>query len=268
MILRSITAAGLALIMALPLAKPAEAGAWDQTAGQGLLISSFSYYQVGVQGYNQFGRPTGKGTYIQEEFSPYLEYGLTDRWTIGLQPRLQAITQSGLPGTGHAYGLVQLNLFARYQIYRDDNNAFAAQGQIGVPGTASVRVPQLAMPSGEYEARLLYGHNLTLAGVPAYLDVEAAYRLESDGYADQIRGDATLGVTPFQNWQILAQSFNTISVGHAVPGQSDYDLYRVELSAVYSITKALAVQVGAWHDVGGRNIALGNAGVAALWWRF
>ncbi|HQT37998.1 MAG TPA: hypothetical protein PK231_01145 [Acidocella sp.] len=262
---RLILAAGLLLTGVVQ----AHAGAWTQSAGNGIMIGTFSYYQVGVQGYNQFGRATGRGTYTQEEFAPYVEYGLTNDWTIGAQPRVQAVTQSGLPGTGHSFGLVQLNLFARYQLYRDDKNAWSVQGQIGIPGTATVRVPQLAMPGGEYEARLLYGRNFTLgSNIHGYFDAEAAYRLESDGYADQFRGDITVGVMPFKNWQVLAQSFNTVSIGHAVPGESDYNLYRVELSAVYNVTRALAVQLGAWHDAGGHNIALGNAGIVALWWRF
>lgn len=259
----------LVTVLLLTGAAQAHAGAWNQSAGNGIMIDTLSFYRVGVQGYNQFGRAAGRGTYTQEEFAPYVEYGLTNDWTIGAQPRLQAVTQSGLPGTGYSFGLVQINLFARYQLYRDDKNALSVQGQIGGPGTATVRAPQLAMPSGEYEARLLYGRNFTIGNdIPGYFDAEAAYRLKSDGNADQFRGDVTVGITPYKNWQIMAQSFNTVSVGHAVAGESDYDLYRVELSAVYNVTRAIAVQFGAWHDAGGRNIALGNAGVIALWWRF
>ncbi len=247
----------------------AMAGAWPEAPGQWLDINTLSYYQVSVNGYNEQGRPTGNGTYSQVEFSPYVEYGLTDRWTIGVQPRLQEVTQSGLPGTASSYGLVQANLFARYQLYRDDQNVVSVQGQFGAPGVANNRNPLLVQPNAEYEARLLYGRNLAIAAsLPAFIDAEAAYRVEANGVADQFRGDVTVGLKPSPNWLILAQSFNTVSVGSAVPGETNYNLYRVELSVVRDISEHASLQLGAWHDVAGHNIALGDAGVLALWLRF
>lgn len=245
------------------------AGAWPQASGQWLMINTLSYYQVAVQGYNQFGKQTGTGIYRQTEFAPYIEYGLTPRVTLGLQPRLQSLSQSGLPNTGHAFGLVQANLFARYEAFRDDLNVISIQGQVGIPGKATPTPPELAQPGAEYEARLLYGRSLTLPGsLPAFIDVEPAFRFEEDGAANQFRGDVTFGIKPDPDWLILLQSFNTVSSGHAASNGSDYDLYRVELSVVRNLTTATAVQFGVWHDAGGRNIALGNAGLLALWLRF
>jgi hypothetical protein len=247
----------------------ASAGAWPEAAGHWLDINTFSYYQVAVQGYNQFGKPTGTGTYRQSEFAPYIEYGLTDRVTLGFQPRLQIITQSGLPGTGHSFGLVQANLFARYEVFSDGLNIFSVQAQAGIPGAANNRNPELPMPNAEYEARLLYGRSLALGpSLPGFINAEAGYRLEGDGAADQFRGDLTLGLNPVAHWQVLAQSFNTVALGTPKPGESGYDLYRVECSVVRDISPHAAVQLGAWHDAGGRNIALGNAGILALWLRF
>ncbi len=247
----------------------AYAGAWPQAAGSGQLINTFSYYEVNVQGYNSIGKPAGHGSYTQIEYAPYLEYGLTNRWTIGAQPRVQELSQIGLPGTGRAFGIVQFNMFARYTLYRDDWNAVSAQGQLGIPGTATKAPPTLAQPNAEYEARLLYGHGFVLPnGWPGFLDAEGGFRLESNGNASQVRADATIGVTPVTNWMILAQNFNTISVGTAVPGSIDYNLNRVELSVLHTLGPRFSVQFGAWDDVDGRNISRGDAGIAALWVRF
>ena len=259
------------LAVFLPVLAPAAAyaGAWAQPQGQGQVINTFSYYEVNVQGFNALGRPSGQGEYTQLEYSPYVEYGLTNRWTVGLQPRLQYVTQSGLPGTGHTLGLVQMNLFARYEFYRDDWNALSIQGQVGIPGAATGISPELAQPNAEYEGRFLYGHDFNLPNDwSAFLDVEAAYRLETDGNANQVRGDGTLGFSPSSRWMILAQSLNTVSVSQALPGDFDYNLNRVEISAVYNFTNEWAIQFGAWRDVAGKNISLGNAGIVALWYQF
>ena|ERR1700733_12325695 len=259
------------LAVFLPVLAPAAAyaGAWAQPQGQGQVINTFSYYEVNVQGFNALGRPSGQGEYTQLEYSPYVEYGLTNRWTVGLQPRFQYVTQSGLPGTGRTLGLVQMNLLARYQVYRDDLNALSIQGQVGIPGAATGISPELAQPNAEYEGRVLYGRNFSLPhGWPAFLDVEAGYRLETDGNANQVRGDGTLGFVPSSRWTILAQSFNTISVSQALPGDFNYNLNRVEISAVYGLTKKASIQFGAWRDVAGKNISLGTAGIVALWYQF
>jgi hypothetical protein len=259
----------LALMSGLATPAAALAGAWPEPQGQTLVINTLSYYQVAVQGYNQFGKPTGKGVYRQTEFAPYIEYGLTPTLTLGFQPRVQAISQSGLPNTGHSFGLVQANVLLRDTLYEDDTNVISLQGQIGVPGNATSGPPQLAQSNAEYEARLLYGHNLTLpGGLAGFIDIEPAYRFEENGSANQFRGDVTLGVKPDSDWLLLAQSFNTISNGHAQPGEADYNLYRLEVSAVRNLNQTVAVQFGAWHDAGGKNISLGNAGVVALWLRF
>lgn len=264
--MRRAVLSSLALV-ALPVA--AHAGAWPEQAGHWLMIDSLSYYQVGVSGYDTFGRPAGTGTYKQTEFSPYIEYGLNNLWTIGMQPRVQYVTQSGLPGTKSTFGLVQWNLFLRRVLYRDDWNVLSAQGQVGIPGAANGNEPLLAQPNAEYEARLLYGRSFTLPnGWRGFTDLEAGYRVETHGWADQVRADGTIGLNLTPNWLVMAQSFNTVSVGRAAPGGSDYDLYRVELSAVRALTPHVSLQFGAWHDVAGRRIALGNAGIVAIWLRY
>lgn len=255
------------LLLALPQA--ALAGAWPQEAGHGQLINSFSYYEVNVDGYNGLGKPSGRGTYTQLEIAPYLEYGLTDRWTIGGQPRVQEVTQTGLPFTGHSFGLVQFNIFARYTLYNDDYNAVSVQGQAGIPGAATSHDPILAEPNAEYEGRALYGRGLVFPnGWTGFIDTEAGYRFETNGNANQIRADFTFGVTPVPKWNVFAQSFNTFSTSGAQPGAIGYNLYRVEISVVHTLTPSTAIQFGVWDDVGGHNISRGDAGIVALWFQF
>ncbi len=250
-------------------ASAAHAGAWPEPSSHWLGIDTFSYYRVQVDGFNQLGEPAGRGRYTQYEISPYIEYGLTNRWTIGLQPRAQYVVQSGLPGTGHALGLVQLNLFARYALYQDGWNVLSVQGQYGIPGAQNVPRPELAQPGAEYEARLLYGHGFKLpSGMNGFIDAETGYRIEVGGWADQLRADVTAGLRPTADWLLLAQSFNTVSLGHASSTGADYNLYRIQLSVVHDLTPHVALQVGVWRDMAGRNIALGNAAVAAIWLRF
>jgi protein XagA len=259
----------LGCCLLLGVQRKAQAGAWNEPQGSWLDINTLSYYSVPVRGYNQLGQPAGNGTYKQIELSPYIEYGLTPDWTLGVQPRLQEVIQSGLPYTASAFGLVQFNSFARYQIYRGDHDAFSVQGQIDIGGVQTGLVPQVAETNTEYELRLLYGHGFELKdGWTGFINVEGAYRFETQGWADQVRADVTLGLRPRQDWMLLLQSFNTIAATAASPGQPQYNLFRVEASVVHDLNDHVAIQFGAWHDAGGYHIALGNAGIVALWLRF
>lgn len=266
-----LVASSALLVVAFALGGPlpAWAGAWNEGEGHWLDVNTLSYYAVTTDGYNQLGQKSGSGRYQQIEINPYIEYGLTDKWTIGIQPRVQEIQQSNLPGTARAFGLVQFNTFVRFQLYRDNWNAWALQEQVDFSGVQTGTEPQLVQPNTEYETRLLYGRNFDLPGNwNGFADLEAAYRFETQGWANQIRLDIAVGVHPRPGWMILAQSLNTIGVTTPAPGQPDYNLYRVELSVVHELTPHIAVQIGAWHDAGGRDISLGNAGIVALWFRF
>lgn len=249
----------------------AEAGAYPRDPGTWLVISQFDYAVSDTKGYDPQGHQTGRGTYTQIEFSPYIEYGLTPDWTLGLQPRTQLASLKNDAGGqgGTSAGLAQVNLFARYTVYRWDFDVLAVQAQYGVPGFAGRNNPQVASPWAEYEARLLYGHDFTLSDdLGGFVDAEIAYRLNAGHSADQIRTDLTLGLRPSPEWLVLAQAFLTFGLRNNVGNGNDYDQYRLQLSVVRQLTDDIWLQVGGWHDVGGRNVARSNAGIVALWFRF
>jgi hypothetical protein len=249
----------------------ARAGAWSEDADHWLVINQFDYYQADVQGYNQQGRPAGHGTYKQFEFSPYIEYGVTPDLTIGSQPRLQYVNlQDGAPGGGSNNGVVQVNLFARYSIYKWDFDVLSFQAQFDIPGAANHPQPQVALTNLESEARLLYGHSFDMLpwSWTAFFDGELAFRYIAGAQASQTRWDMTLGVRPQPDWLVLFQTFFTFGLHNQRGTGADYDLYRLQLSVVKQITDNISLQIGGWHDAGGRNIALGNAIIAAIWFRF
>jgi hypothetical protein len=46
---------------------------------------------------------------------------------------------------------------------------------------------------------------------------------------------------------------------------NDYNLVRLQLSAVYAFTPTISVQVGGFSDVDGKNTGEGNGALLALW---
>lgn len=259
----------LALLLAvMPVA--ARAGAWPEESQHWLVINQFDYFQAPVQGYDQRGNPSGRGTFKQFEFSPYIEYGVTPEWTVGMQPRFQyADLRAGPTNSGSTTGTAQVNLFARYTLYKWDFDVLSFQAQFDTPGFANHHNPQVAEPNAEYEARMLYGHSFNLPWKwTGFLDAQLAYRRDAGPPADQIRWDTTLGIRPRPDWLVLVQTFFTFSLHNQTGVGPNYDLYRLQLSVVKQISDSVFLQLGGWHDMGGRNIALGNAVIAAIWFEF
>lgn len=252
------------------LAAPATtlAGAWPQPAGQVQAIEQFTYYQTQTQGFDAEGRPAGRGSYRQIDVSPYVEYGLTDRLTLGMQPHLQTAWNTTGSGTKTSAALVEFDLFARWTLARHAGDVLALQGMTGVPGAASPPSSQLANRHAQYEARLLWGHGFRLGSMSGFTDLEAGYRARMGPDANEVRLDATVGVRPARSWLLLAQSFTTLGLRDNRPTGADYTITKLQVSAVYSVSRHVAVQGGFYSELAGRNVSPGNAGLVALWLTF
>ncbi len=256
-----------AAVLGTPVA--AWAGAWPQPPGHWEAIEQFTYYQTQTQGFDSQGRPAGTGTYHQLEFSPYIEYGATDRLTIGIQPRVQEVWSSSAAGTKRSDGLAEFNLFARWTLATYAHDVFAVQGNAGLPGAATASNPEVAYRNAEYEARALWGHSFDFGGgMSAFTDLEAGYRARMGPDADEVHLDATAGFRPVARWLLLAQSFTTLGLRDNAPTGANYTITKLQISAVYSVTQNVAVQAGFYSELAGRNVSLGNAGLVALWLNF
>ena len=51
-------------------------------------------------------------------------------------------------------------------------------------------------------------------------------------------------------------------------GGADYDVYKLQLSVVHDLDESVALQLGGWREVAGRNAGGGNALFGAFWLRF
>lgn len=253
----------------------AEAGAWTQEAGSGQIINTFTYYTLS-SGFGPDGEEIDQNRFAKIEYSPYIEYGVTDTLTIGAQPFLQIIEQDRADGSVENAGLADVELFARQRLWEGENAVLSIQGLISVPGGYD---PEANLPLGkghvDVEARVLWGGGHEIKGVSMFYDVAAAYRKRFGGPSDEVHVDVTLGLTPWAGWQFLLQSFNTIGVGKADPGNTtdrgsvlEFDRHKLQLSVVRDLTERVAVQVGGFSEFAGRNTGQGNGGFVALWVNF
>ena len=242
------------------------AGAWTQKAGEGQLISQATYYTASG-GFDGNGLPLSGDLFTKAELSFYIEYGLTDQWTIGAQPRLQYIRSAGPGFDAERFASGDWDFFLRRQVVRKGRYAVSAQGLLKVGEAYSMRSPASGNGAQEVEARVAFGRSIGRSWLgEGFVDVAPALRWRSGGYADQVRLDGTLGWTvPRMKGQVLAEVHNTFGVG---VGKADYDLTRVQITHVRPVWRRLSAQIGGYREIAGRGIAQGNGAILGFWFEF
>jgi hypothetical protein len=259
---------GMSVVLALA-PSPALAGAWPQPEDGGQVVFNALPFQTRLQGYNRAGQPAGTGTDRRLETSIYWEHGVTDRWTVGMQPRLQAIWMHDQSGRSQNFGMAEEKVFSRYTLYRGDWNVFSVQGQIGAPGIAQHNTPRLAEPNAAYEVRAMYGHAFTLpAGMSGFLDLQAAFNYRPGPPADEMTYKVTGGIRVAPGWLVMGQTVSTIGLRNARGTGPDYSIHRALLSLVVDLAPHWQVEVGYIKELGGRHVALGQGVLGALWYRY
>jgi protein XagA len=243
------------------------AGAWTLPQGTGQWLAmltaatSTSYFSGGLAStprYNKF------------EAEALIEYGITDRLTAIFNPGLQSINIAA-PTNAERAGLGYIEFGARYGFLEFQDWVVSGQATLRLPGTTDTSNPAaIGYTDVETDLRALVGHNFTFGDMPAFFDLEVAQRERTAGNPSEFRADATLGVNVLPQWLLLAQSFNVISEGaeNTTYDGGSYEYYKLQLSAVYSLTPTWELQGGGYTTYAGRNALQENGMIFGVWHQF
>jgi hypothetical protein len=258
-------APGAVLVSLLAATGPAFAGAWTLKSGDGQVILGTILNQA-HDAFDGQGNANPTPRYRKIEAQALLEYGVTDKLTVMLGPGFQHIDIAP-PVSAERRGAGYTEFGARFRFLESEDWVFSLQGLMRAPGTSDTNNPAAVGYTGmEFDARILLGGNLSIAGLPAFVDVELAQRFR-DTAPDEFRADATLGIRMAPQWQIWLQSFTVI----AESGSELFPVYnysKLQLSAIYDINKDWSAQLGAFATLFGHNALQENGLVAALCYRF
>ena len=243
------------------------AGAWtlDAGTGQAALIGTLSQAS---QIFDWKGNVTSAPRYTKFELQGLLEYGATDRLTVMFLPQMQHV-DIDIPGNPNRTGLGYTEFGGRYQVLSGPNWVFSGQATVRVPGTFDTGNPAAIGYTGfETDIRALFGYSFSVAGMPAFVDLQVAQRFRFGGPPDEFRFDATLGLRPAPNWLLLAQSLNVVSEGSGTLPFTSYNYHKLQLSVVYQLTPRWAVQFGGFTTFAGRNALQENGVLLGTWYKF
>jgi hypothetical protein len=255
----------LALPLVLAFGHGARAGAFMEPEGQGQFIAGVGYTE-GSRRFDQNGRTVAAPSFRKAEAGFYLEYGLTSWLSLVLAPTLSDAHEAANSVTGSdssAFG-------ARLQIYGAPGQVIAVQALAEPPLGAGSRATQVADGGARtlgVDARLLFGQDFPLFGLPAFADIEPGAHVRADPFPTEARLDVTLGIRARPNLLVLVQDFSSAapSSGPLIPRQS---YSKVQVSAVYDLSPRWSVQVGAVRTIAGRDAARETGPLGGLWYRF
>jgi protein XagA len=259
-------AAGLGLLGVLGSPCPAFAGAWTLPAGSGQagVITTVSSATRGFDGSGLTPTPR----YDKTEVQGLIEYGITDQLTVIGSPGLQHIDIAA-PTDARRTGLGYTELGGRYRLLQADSWVLSGQATMRVPGTNDTSNPAAIGYTGvETDIRGLFGYSFAFRDLPAFVDLQVAQRFRAGGPPSELRADATFGVQVAPQWLLLAQSFNVVSEGAGNAPFASYEYYKLQLSAVYSLTKSVSLQLGGFTTYAGRNALQENGMILGVWYKF
>lgn len=243
------------------------AAAWTLPQGSGQVLATVTA-STSTSAFNDGGGLFAVPRYDKLDADALLEYGLTDQLTLMLQSGLQHVDIAS-PVDAARTGLDYTEFGARYQFFQADGWVLSGQALLELPGTTNQWNPAaIGYTDVEGDFRVLLGKGFSIAALPAFVDLEVAQRQRGDGAPDEFHADGTFGVQVLPRWLILAQSFNVISEGAGGPVFGKYDYFKLQLSAVYSVTSDWAVQGGAFTTYAGSNALQENGVVLGVWRKF
>jgi hypothetical protein len=246
----------------------ASASPWAKADNALLIISRANYFNADL---TPTSAPDGtiENRFQRIDSNTYIEFGLTDEVTIGGKAVFG--TSWLMRGTDieTATGFSEVEVFGQYQFYHSGKDVSAVRIAASRPSNFSSGArPELQSDGADIDASILYGRNLLSRQLKIFAAIDAGYRKRFGQAADQVRLQTTLGVEPGKHFLLLIDTFATLSLRNEEVGGADFDIVKIQPSALWRISNRWGVQAGVTEEVYGRNISLGRTYFIGIWSSF
>ncbi|MFC4724199.1 hypothetical protein AB6B38_06045 [Glycocaulis abyssi] len=255
--------AACAPLLAAVLAGEAQAGAWTQKRGDGILLTGYSTHWLVAPG----------GTRLRKsEVSFYAEYGLLDRVTLVGRLALQSLNETRAAPDDVSDSAFRSALIAiggteaglRFKLLEAGPWALSTQLSRTFESAGENRNNQrFGTGGGDVEVRLLAGRGF---GRDSFVDVQIARRSLAERGGEEWRLDTAIGVPVSLRWRVMAETFS-VSAGSR-PGIPAYSGHRTQISAIYDAPAGFSISAGILATLQTENSARETAGLVRLWRRF
>ena len=220
----------------------AEAGAYLDPPGQGEIITAAAFSNS-TQFFDDSGKLIPIPAYQKFDLGTYIEYGLSDRVTLILQPFADIAHQGVVQPVPPVAATTDFG--ARFGLASFGSTVISVQVLAHLPltdtSTASGLFDQDRAPGADF--RLLLGQGFQIDTMPGFLDMAVSHTWLGDGLPDEWHADATVGVRPTPRFLLLLASYATISNdGGAVC--APWYWMKLQPSIVYDLSQQWSVEGG------------------------
>lgn len=274
--LKSIAAA---VVLNLFLTGALSASAWTSEKGHGQAILTTSWFETN-RGYDMSGKLQRfgfNGRFRKFDVNPYVEFGVSNRTTVLVNAFVPSLRYSNDYGEARSAGLGDVETGVRHRLTsRSARTVVSVQGLIAFPTYSVDRTPPPGNHQIDYEPRVLVGRGYQLETANLFWGAETAMRFRTGAPADQWRMDGTVGAGVHRRLMLMGQVFGIMGLRNGAkfgPGtnpnvQSDFDMFKVQTSAVFRVSSNLRLQTAYFQTIAGRNTGFSRGVVLSFWHNF
>jgi hypothetical protein len=244
--------------------------AWTRPQGSLLVLAPVSY-TVADKAFDDSGNRVDRLRFKMVEFSPLIEYGVTDSFTAGIQPKYRQVSVDTGNGTATNSGLAETDLIARQRLWNRDQAAFSVQGTVKVPiNPDEDHEAALGRDQVDAEVKFMYGNRRPAGAGRIFYNGEMGFRKRFEGPDDELSINAFIGWTPGGAWSFIARSANTFGIGNddengdVLTAGPSYTRHDAQLMASYRLPNAMSVVGGVSTTYAGENVGVGRTGFMAV----
>lgn len=250
----------------LVFSRDAFAGAWNQAAGEGQIIST-SYWSNADRIYNDDYETVPLRGFTKVETRLYIEQGVTDWLTLVGNGALQTLNFRDGDSRFDYDGLDDIELGVQLKTYAREGFASAIRASYVIDSQLDNSAVDVLRGGDQFEVRALIGQSReTLIGDMFY-DAQIAMRTEDFVDINGAHGALTLGYKPTARWLAMLQNYLNFSDddtvnGFEVPEQTQL-ISQISLARQYKPGRY--IQVGAGQTLMGQNIVKERSLFIGLW---
>ena len=244
----------------------AHAGAWNQRAGEGQIIST-SYWSHAGQIFNDdFDAEELRG-FTKTETRLYIEQGVTSWLTLVGNSGLQSLNFRDGESRFDFEGLDDVELGLQLKVHAKKDFASSLRLSYIIDSRLDNQAVDVLRGGDQYEFRGLIGQSReTLIG-DFFYDAQLAFRTEKFSALDGVQSALTLGFKPTSRWLLTSQSFFNFSNSERVDGFNVPDQTQLisQLSIARQYKPGRYIQLGTGRTLIGQNIVKERNVFIGLW---
>lgn len=253
------------------------ADAWNQPAGKGIFVSTFSSYYTNRYA-DKNGHVLSVPDYAKYEGRGYSEYGWNTDWTVGVADALFYLQQDyARGGSADNVGEAGLDIFLRRALWQGNGMVLAIQPAFHFPAhhvdnhaIAPVGAPDEFQSSGE----LQFGYGFDAFGLHHYVTSGAGLKVRHSQAANVMSFKVAGGFALAPAWEVRPEisyvqpTHFARDVSQSVAGLNDYAVAKAQVAVAYRMADDWSLVAGGFIHAWARNTGEGRGAVFSLEKRF